>query len=243
METENPYGSLYLIPTPLGENSPLEVLPLSVKTKVEELKHFIVENEKAARRFIKKLAPKKSQEALHIYPLNKYTSQEEIATYLNPCLEGLQMGLMSDAGAPGIADPGAIIVSKAHKAGITVKPFVGPSSIILAMMSSGMNGQSFAFNGYLPVDQKKRRQAILKFEKKAIKENHSQLFIETPYRSNKLFKELLSTLLPDTLVCVACDLTLVSELIRTYSVKGWKKQKPKLDKRPCIFIIESRLYR
>jgi 16S rRNA (cytidine1402-2'-O)-methyltransferase len=243
METENPYGSLYLIPTPLGENSPLEVLPLSVKTKVEDLKHFIVENEKAARRFIKKLAPKKSQDALHIYPLNKYTTQEEIATYLNPCFEGVQMGLMSDAGAPGIADPGAIIVSKAHKAGITVKPFAGPSSIILAMMSSGMNGQSFAFNGYLPVDQKKRRQAILKFEKKAIKENQSQLFIETPYRSNKLFKELLSTLLPDTLVCVACDLTLFSELVKTYSVKRWKKQKPKLDKRPCIFIIESRHYR
>jgi len=238
MEIENPFGTLYLIPTTLGENPPLEVLPFSVKTKVEELNHFIVENEKVARRFIKKLAPNKSQENLHLYPLNKFTTQEEIASYLNPCLAGIQMGLMSDAGTPGIADPGAVIVSKAHKAGVVVKPFVGPSSLILAMMSSGMNGQSFAFNGYLPVDQKQRKQALLKFEKKATRENQAQLFIETPYRSTALFKDLLNTLLPSTLVCVACDLTLATELIKTHSVRDWKKQKPQLDKRPCIFIIE-----
>jgi 16S rRNA (cytidine1402-2'-O)-methyltransferase len=239
METENTYGTLYLIPTPLGENPPLEVLPLLVKTKLEELNHFIVENEKAARRFIKKIAPNKSQEALQLYPLNKFTSQEEMATYLNPCLDGIQMGLMSDAGIPGVADPGAAIVAKAHKIGITVKPYVGPSSIMLAMMSSGMNGQNFAFNGYLPVDQRQRKQALTKFEKKAIRENQSQIFIETPYRSTALLKDLLKTLLPSTLICIACDLTLSSEFVKTLTVKAWKQQKPQLDKRPCIFIIEA----
>jgi 16S rRNA (cytidine1402-2'-O)-methyltransferase len=239
METENTFGTLYLIPTPLGENPPLEVLPLLVKTKLEELNHFIVENEKAARRFIKKIAPNKSQEALQLYPLNKFTSQEEMATYLNPCLDGIQMGLMSDAGIPGVADPGAAIVAKAHKIGITVKPYVGPSSIMLAMMSSGMNGQNFAFNGYLPVDQRQRKQALTKFEKKAIRENQAQIFIETPYRSTALLKDLLKTLLPSTLICIACDLTLSSEFVKTLTVKAWKQQKPQLDKRPCIFIIEA----
>lgn len=239
METETTYGTLYLIPTPLGENPPLEVLPLSVKTKLEDLNHFIVENEKAARRFIKKLAPNKSQEALKLYPLNKFTTQEEMASYLNPCFEGHQMGLMSDAGTPGVADPGASIVAKAHKAGVTVKPFAGPSSIILAMMSSGMNGQSFAFNGYLPVDQRQRKQALIKFEKKATRENQAQIFIETPYRSTALLKDLLGSLLPTTLLCIACDLTLTTEFVKTLTVKAWKQQKPQLDKRPCIFIIEA----
>ena len=239
MEKENTYGTLFLITSTLGDNSPLEVLPLSVKTKVEELNHFIIENEKAARRFIKKLAPNKNQDALNLYPRNKVTTQEEIATYLNPCLEGVPMGMMSDAGTPGVADPGAIIVSKAHKIGVVVKPLVGPSSLILAMMSSGLNGQSFAFNGYLPVDQKQRKQALLKFEKKATRENQAQLFIETPYRSTVLFKDLISTLLPSTLVCIACDLTLSTEFIKTLTIQEWKKQKPDVEKRPCIFIIEA----
>jgi len=239
METTPNYGTLFLIPSTLGDSPPLEVLPLSVKTKVEELKHFIVENEKAARAFIKKLTPTKNQETLTLYPLNKFTTQEELATYLNPCLAGVSMGLMSDAGTPGIADPGAVIVSRAHKLGILVKPLVGPSSLILAMMSSGMNGQNFAFNGYLPVELQQRKQALLKFEKKATRENQAQLFIETPYRSSALFKDLMSTLLPATLVCIACDLTLGSEFVKTMSVREWKKQKPNLEKRPCIFIIEA----
>lgn len=239
MEIKNTYGTLYLIPTPLGKNPPLEVLPLTVKTKVEELNHFIVENERVARRFIKNLAPNKNQDALNLYPLNKFTSQEEIATYLNPCLEGLKMGLMSDAGTPSIADPGAIIVSTAHNVGVTVKPLVGPSSLILAMMSSGMNGQSFAFNGYLPLDKKKRKQALLKFENKSTCENQAQLFIETPYRSTALLKDLLNTLKLGTSLCVACDLTLTSEFVKTFTVRDWKNQKTQLNKRPCIFIIEA----
>ena len=232
-------GVLYLIPTPLGENPPLEVLPLTVKKIIEDQNHFIIENEKAARRFIKKIAPNKNQDQLILYPLNKFITQEETETYLDQCEAGVSMGLFSDAGCPGIADPGSVIVAKAHRLGIQVKPIVGPSSLILAMMSSGMNGQNFAFNGYLPIEKKKRRQAIIKFEKKAIKDNQAQLFIETPYRSDSLIKELLKVLLSNTLLCVGCDLSLKNEYIKTLTISQWKNEKANLNKRPCIFIIEG----
>ena len=232
-------GILYLIPTPIGDNSPFEVLPISVKKIVEELKYFIVENEKIARRFIKKIIPGKNQEELILFPLNKFTTQEELNSYLRPCLEGISMGLLSDAGCPGIADPGAVIVSKAHKLGITVKPHIGPSSIILAMMSSGMNGQNFAFNGYLPVDKKQRTQSLIKYQRHSYKEEQAQLFIETPYRSGTLFAEMIKVLDPNTRLCVACDLSLLSEYIKTQSVLEWKKSRPNLNKRPCIFILQG----
>ena len=232
-------GVLYLIPTPLGENPPLEVLPLTVKKIIEDQNHFIIENEKAARRFIKKIAPNKNQDQLILYPLNKFITQEETETYLDQCKAGISMGLFSDAGCPGIADPGSVIVAKAHRLGIQVKPIVGPSSLILAMMSSGMNGQNFAFNGYLPIEKKKRRQAIIKFEKKAIKDNQAQLFIETPYRSDSLLNELLKVLLSNTLLCVGCDLSLKNEYIKTLTISQWKNEKANLNKRPCIFIIEG----
>lgn len=232
-------GVLYLIPTPLGENPPLEVLPLKVKKIIEDQNHFIIENEKAARRFIKKIAPNKNQEQLILYPLNKFITQEETETYLDQCKAGISIGLFSDAGCPGIADPGSVIVAKAHRLGIQVKPIVGPSSLILAMMSSGMNGQNFAFNGYLPIEQKKRKQAIIKFEKKAIKDNQAQLFIETPYRSDSLHKELLKVLLSNTLLCVGCDLSLQNEYIKTLTISQWKNERVNLNKRPCIFIIEG----
>ena len=232
-------GVLYLIPTPLGENPPLEVLPLTVKKIIEDQNHFIIENEKVARRFIKKIAPNKNHDQLILYPLNKFITQEETETYLDQCKAGISMALFSDAGCPGIADPGSVIVAKAHRLGIQVKPIVGPSSLILAMMSSGMNGQNFAFNGYLPIEQKKRKQAIIKFEKKTIKDNQAQLFIETPYRSDSLLKELLKVLLSNTLLCVSCDLTLQNEYIKTLTISQWKNEKVKLNKRPCIFIIEG----
>jgi len=232
-------GVLYLIPTPLGENPPLEVLPLSVKKIIEDQNHFIIENEKAARRFIKKIAPNKNQDQLILYPLNKFITQQEIETYLDECKAGISMGLFSDAGCPGIADPGSVIVAKAHRLGIQVKPIVGPSSLILAMMSSGMNGQNFAFNGYLPIEQKKRKQAIIQFEKKAIKDNQAQLFIETPYRSDSLLKELLKVLLSNTLLCVGCDLSLQNEYIKTLTISQWRNEKADLNRRPCIFIIEG----
>ena len=232
-------GILYLIPTPIGDNSPFEVLPISVKKIVEELKYFIVENEKIARRFIKKIIPGKNQEELVLFPLNKFTTQEELNSYIRPCLDGISMGLLSDAGCPGIADPGAVIVSKAHKWGITVKPHIGPSSIILAMMSSGMNGQNFAFNGYLPVDKKQRTQSLIKYQRHSYKEEQAQLFIETPYRSGTLFAEMIKVLDPNTRLCVACDLSLLSEYIKTQSVLEWKKSRPNLNKRPCIFILQG----
>jgi 16S rRNA (cytidine1402-2'-O)-methyltransferase len=232
-------GVLYLIPTPLGDNPPLEVLPLSVKKIIEDHTHFIIEKEKAARQFIKKITPNKNQDKIILYPLNKYTTQEEMETYLDPCKSGISMGLFSDAGCPGIADPGAVIVSKAHRLGITVKPLTGPSSLVFALMASGMNGQSFAFNGYLPIEHKQRNQSITKFEKKAFREEQAQLFIETPYRSEALFKNFLKTLDPNTRLCVACDLSLNTEYILTLSVKDWKKVKPQLNRRPCVFIIEG----
>ena len=232
-------GILYLIPTPLGENPPLEVLPLTVKKIIEDQNHFIIENEKAARRFIKKIAPNKNQDQLIMYPLNKFITPEETESYLDQCKAGISMGLFSDAGCPGIADPGSEIIAKAHRLGIQVKPLVGPSSLILAMMSSGMNGQNFAFNGYLPIEQKKRRQTIIKFEKKAIKDNQAQLFIETPYRSDSLLNELLKVLLSNTLLCVGCDLSLKNEYIKTLTISQWKNEKANLNKRPCIFIIEG----
>jgi len=233
------YGTLYLIPSPIGENPHLEVLPLLVKKTIEKLTHIIIENEKAARRFIKKIIPDKSQESLVLYPLNKFTTQEEIETYLNQCKLGFSMGLMSDAGCPGIADPGAIIVTKAHEIGIKVKPLVGPSSVFLAMMSSGMNGQNFAFNGYVPIEKKQRTQMLLKYEKKSIRENQAQLFIETPYRSDTLFKDILKTLNPNMRLCIACDISSSSEYIKTLNIHEWKEEKPDLKKRPCIFIIEG----
>jgi 16S rRNA (cytidine1402-2'-O)-methyltransferase len=162
-------GVLYIIPSPLGDTPPLEVLPISIKTVINELTHFIVENEKMGRRFIKKIIPSKNQDELVVFQLNKYSTQEEINTYLDCCSKGISIGLLSDVGCPGIADPGAVIVSKAHKNKIKVKPLVGPSSIILAMMSSGMNGQNFAFNGYLPIDKKNRSHALSKFQRLAEK--------------------------------------------------------------------------
>ena len=232
-------GILYLIPSPLGENAPMEVLPLTVRKVIEEVTHFIVENEKDARRFIKRINPKKDQSSLQLYPLNKFTSTEEILTYLDPIQEGISMGVISDAGCPGVADPGAEIVKMAHRKDIVVRPLVGPSSILLALMSSGLNGQNFAFNGYLPIDKSKRKKEIKKLEKKSYDYNQSQLFIETPYRNNQLLQDLLKILDRNTEVCVACDISLPKEYIKTFTVRQWKKIKLDLHKRPAIFIIHK----
>ena len=232
-------GILYLIPSPLGENAPMEVLPLTVRKVIEEVTHFIVENEKDARRFIKRISPKKDQSLLQLYPLNKFTSPEEILTYLDPILEGITMGVISDAGCPGVADPGAEIVKMAHRKNIVVRPLVGPSSILLALMSSGLNGQNFAFNGYLPIDKSKRQKEIKKLEKKSYDYNQSQLFIETPYRNDQLLQDLLKILDRNTEVCVACDISLPTEYIKTFTVQQWKKIKLDLHKRPAIFIIHK----
>lgn len=235
------FGKLYLIPTTLGEMNPEEVLPHTIKITIDFIDYYIVENEKTARRFIKSVHPEKKQPNLKLFSLNKHTDVSEHHEFIKPLLEGKNMGLMSEAGCPGVADPGAVIVKLAHEKGIQVVPLVGPSSILLAMMASGMNGQSFAFNGYLPIDKSEKKTALKNLEKLSFDKNQSQLFIETPYRNNKFLEDLLQILQPNTLLCVACDITLPTEFIKTQSVNQWKKNKADLHNRPCIFIIHKTL--
>ncbi|QTE22705.1 SAM-dependent methyltransferase [Polaribacter cellanae] len=233
-------GKLYLIPTTLGDAvEPLEVMPLSVKKVIEEIDYYIVENEKSARRFIKKISPKKSQPSLHIMLLDKYAEELETTKYLDVCKEGINVGLLSEAGVPAIADPGASIVRLAHVKNIKVVPLVGPSSILMAMMSSGMNGQNFAFNGYIPIDKSERKRVIKDLEKLSKDKNQSQIFIETPYRNEKMFADLKATLAPTTNLCIAADITLPTEYIKTMSVRNWKHHTPDLHKKPAIFIIQK----
>lgn len=232
-------GKLYLIPTTLGETEPLEVMPYSVRKMIEQIDYYIVENEKSARRFIKKITPKKSQPDLQIMLLDKYAEEMETRTYLNACDQGINVGLLSEAGVPAVADPGATIVKLAHEKGVQVVPLVGPSSILMALMASGMNGQNFAFNGYLPIDKLDRKKAIKELERLSKEKDQSQLFIETPYRNEKMFSDLKAVLTPGTRLCIAVDISLPTEYIRTYTIKEWKQQQPDLHKRPAIFIIHK----
>lgn len=237
---KNQLGKLYLIPTTLGDNEPLDVLPITVKNSIENIDTFIVENEKTARRFIKKIAPEKSQPSLKLHLLNKHTDQSELPSFLEPCLNGINVGLLSEAGCPGVADPGADVVKIAHQKNIKIVPLVGPSSILMAIMSSGMNGQSFAFNGYLPIDKGERKNEMKRLERLSFEHNQSQIFIETPYRNNKMLEDLSNYLDNNTDVCVACDITLSTEFIKTQTANAWKKNKVDLHKRPTIFIIHKR---
>ena len=231
-------GKLYLIPTTLGDNNPLDVLPIKVKQVIEQTNHFIVENSKTARRFIKKICPEKVQSELILYPLDKRVESIDTQSYLDVCEKSIDVGLLSEAGVPAIADPGAVIVEQAHKKNIRVVPLVGPSSILLAMMSSGFNGQNFTFNGYLPIDSKERKNTLKFLERLSKEKGQSQIFIETPYRNDKMLTDLLQVLQPNTMLCIATDITLESEYIRTLSIKEWKNTaKPNLHKRPTIFIL------
>lgn len=232
-------GKLYLIPTTLGEMNPHDVLPQTVKRAIDFIDDYIVENEKTARKFIKSIHPEKVQNNLRILSLNKRTEVSEYNAMIAPCLNGFNVGLMSEAGCPGVADPGAVIVKIAHENGIQVVPLVGPSSILLAMMGSGMNGQSFAFNGYLPIDKSDKKAALKNFENLSNSKNQSQIFIETPYRNNKLLEDLLQILQPNTDLCIATDITLPTEFIKTFRVADWKKIKVDLHNRPTIFIIHK----
>lgn len=234
-------GKLYLIPTTLGASNPIEVLPYSIKKIIEKVDHYIVENEKTARKSIKEVVPSKKQPALKLYLLNKFTESSALPSYLDACKEGKDVGLLSEAGCPGVADPGAEVVKIAHDIGIQVVPLVGPSSILLAMMGSGMNGQSFTFHGYLPIDKKERKQELKTLERVSLERNQAQLFIETPYRNNKLIEDMLQVLHPSTRMCVACDLTLSTEYIITKSIADWQKTKIDLHKRPTMFIIQKEI--
>lgn len=240
MAQQNNTGKLLLIPNTLGDTAPFEVLPISIKRAIEGIDHYIVENEKSARQFIKKVSPRKSQPNLKIWVLNKYTEPQELPEFLKPCLAGKDMGVLSEAGCPAIADPGANIVALAHSSGIRVVPLVGPSSILLAMMASGLNGQNFAFNGYLPIEQTDRKKAIKKLERLSRETEQSQILIETPYRNDKMFTELIRSLNAETRLCVAVDLTLPTEMIRTLTAAQWQNMEaPDLHKRPAIFIFQG----
>lgn len=232
-------GKVYLIPCPLGDTPPLAVLPISVKRAIERIDYYIVEHEKDARRFIKSIVPEKKQPSLNFQQINKFTDASEIPAMLNPCLKGIDVGVISDAGCPGIADPGARVVHHAHENGIKVIPLVGPSSILLGMMASGFNGQNFAFNGYLPIDKRERKTELKRLEKLSKEYDQSQLFIETPYRNNQMLESLIDTLNPHTRICVACDITLQTEYIKTTTAENWKKIKVDLHKRPTLFIIQG----
>ena len=232
-------GKLYLIPTTLGEMNPEDVMPQTIKRSIDFIDDYIVENDKTARKFIKSIAPDKKQAELRLSLLNKHTEVADYQNMIQPLLEGRSIGLMSEAGCPGVADPGAVIVKLAHEKGIQVVPLVGPSSILLAIMASGMNGQSFTFNGYLPIDANEKKSTLKQLERISFEKNQSQLFIETPYRNNKIFEDMLATLQPNTHICVACDITLPTEFIKTLTVNDWKKNKVDLHKRPCIFIIHK----
>lgn len=239
MNTNISLGKLYLIPVTMGECDPMDVLPQTVKRVVELIDYYIVENEKTARKSIKGVLPEKKQSELVLFALNKHTDAKEHLNFIEPLLAGKNMGLMSEAGCPGVADPGAVIVKLAHEKGIQVIPLVGPSSILLAMMASGMNGQSFTFNGYLPIDKGEKKSALKNFEKLSFDKNQSQIFIETPYRNNKLLEDILQALQPSTHLCIATDITLPTEYIKTLRVADWKKTKVDLHNRPTIFIIHK----
>lgn len=231
-------GKLYLIPTTLGEGAVWEVLPMVVKKKIEEIDFYIAENEKTARHFIKKLVPSKNQSLLNFNVLNKFTKEEEIPKFLAPCEAGINVGLLSEAGCPGVADPGAQVVSIAHEKKIKVIPLVGPSSILLALMASGLNGQSFTFNGYLPIDKNERKKQIRDLERISLERNQAQIFIETPYRNEQLLEDLINYLNPNTRISIARELTLPTEFILTKTVSEWKNIKVDLHKKPTIFIFQ-----
>lgn len=230
-------GILYLFPVNVSD-SPLEqVLPDYNRILLNTICEFIVEDVRTARRFLKKYEPTFNIDACTFYPLNKHSTPEEIVSFLKPLQEGKNMGLLSEAGCPAVADPGADIVSIAQQKRIKVVPLVGPSSILLALMGSGFNGQRFAFEGYLPVEKEERIKALKRLEQRSWSEDTTYIFIETPYRNNKLMDDMVATLRPQTRVCVAYDLTGPDESITTLNVAQWKKQQQELSKKPCIFLI------
>ncbi|MDL2262264.1 SAM-dependent methyltransferase [Bacteroidales bacterium OttesenSCG-928-I21] len=230
-------ATLYLIPVTLGDSEIDRVLPPENHQFILKIKHFIVEDVRSARRFLKKVDKNINIDELTFFVLNQHTSEKEISTFLDPMKQHVDMGIISEAGCPAIADPGADVVRLAQEKNYTVVPLVGPSSILLSLMASGFNGQNFAFNGYLPIQPNERAKSLKKLENKVYSENQTQLFIETPYRNMKMLEDILNNCRPETKLCIAADITLESEFIKTKSVRDWKKQKPNIDKKPCMFLI------
>ena len=229
--------ALYLLPVTLGDTPIEKVLPSHNKEIILGIKHFIVEDVRSARRFLKKVERSINIDELTFYPLNKHTSPEDISGYLKPLQGGEPMGVISEAGCPAVADPGADVVAIAQRKKLKVVPLVGPSSIILSVMASGFNGQSFAFHGYLPIDGGERAKTLKHLESRAYAEHQTQLFIETPYRNLKMFDDILRSCRPQTRLCIAANLTCEGEYAVTRTVAEWKGQRPPIDKIPCIFLI------
>jgi len=235
MKLKNP-GILYLIPTPLGENDPAEVLPQQVLDRACSLRCFVVEELRTARRVLSRYGLRGHIDELDLHVLNEHTAPAEVEAML-PLFEGQDVGLLSEAGLPAVADPGAALVALCHRHGIRVVPFVGPSSLMLALMASGLNGQSFAFRGYIPAKTDERRAAIKELERQSRALNQSQILIETPYRNDALLADLLQGLSPATRLCIAADISLPTEFICTKTVADWRKAPAVIGKRPCVFII------
>lgn len=230
-------SALYLIPVTLGDTPVSKVLPAYNHDVIMGIRHFIVENVRSARRFLKKVDQEIDIDALTFYELNKHTSPEAIGSYLKPLQEGCPMGVISEAGCPAVADPGADVVAIAQRKKLKVVPLVGPSSIILSVMASGFNGQSFAFHGYLPIDGGERAKTLKHLESRAYAEHQTQLFIETPYRNLKMFDDIIRSCRPQTRLCIAANLTCDDEYAVTRIIAEWKGQRPPIDKIPCIFLI------
>ena len=236
------FGTLYLIPVTLGDDNIAALLPASLPPDVikitQTLEHFVVESEKTARQFLSAIKTAKPVRELTLNLLNEHTLDKDVATLLAPLLAGKDLGLMSDAGCPGVADPGAKLVALAHQKGIRVVPLVGPSSILLALMASGLNGQQFAFLGYLPVDKTERNQKLKEIEKRAQTHNETQIFIETPYRNMHMLEALLNICNANTRLCIASQVSLPDEMIATKTISGWKQSAlPDLHKKPTVFLL------
>ena len=230
-------GKLYLIPTTIADNTQHLVIPDHVRNVLPTITHFLAEDIRTARRYLSSLKIYEAIEPLHFDVLNKDTNPTELKNLFKPIFEGFHMGILSESGCPGVADPGALAVKFAHENSIQVIPLVGPSSILLALMASGLNGQHFAFHGYLPIESKEATKAIKDFEKESRQKNQTQIFIETPYRSNSLFQLMTKTLNDETLLCIAVDVTGESEEIKTYPIKRWKTLKKELPKAPAVFLF------
>ncbi|ASB50710.1 SAM-dependent methyltransferase [Alkalitalea saponilacus] len=232
-------GKLYLIPNTLGTKESTHVIPADVASIAVSLRHFIVEDLRTARRFLRALDREMDIDGSQFYMLNKRTTPAQFAEYLKPLKAGQNVGIISEAGCPGVADPGAEVVKLAHQAGIEVVPMVGPSSILLALMASGMNGQNFAFVGYIPIKKDERIKTIRQLENRSRNEHQSQIFIETPFRNNHLAQDIVSNCNPQTRLCIAYNLTMPDEFVVTKTIGQWKGKLPELHKKPAIFILQG----
>jgi len=232
-------GKLFLIPNTLGETNLSGVIPSEVIVLTKNIKVFATENTRNTRRFLKKIDKSINIDELTFLELNEHSQQKDVENIL-AYLEKNDVGIISEAGCPGIADPGAELVALAHQHNYQVVPLVGPSSILLSLIASGFNGQNFSFNGYLPIKGSERTHALKNYERQSMQEDRTQIFIETPYRNQKLFEEIIQTLNPKTLLSIACNITTENEYIRTMSIQEWKKQKPQIHKQPAIFLIYTK---